>query len=121
MRTAVYVGFLREEYPPFSFATSPADPSDDARVRVDLVPQLEGRDRLTTAFRLILAIPHLVVLALVSIALFVVVVIAFFAVLFTGRWPGGLRDFALGVGRWWLRVQTYLALLADVYPPFTLA
>jgi hypothetical protein len=38
------------------------------------------------------------VLALLGIALFVVVgVIAFFAVLFTGRWPTGLREFALGV------------------------
>src|SRR6266508_6023967 len=87
LRTASYFGFLREEYPPFSFATSPADPGDDPRVRVDLVPQLEGRNRLTTAFRLILAIPHLVVLALVSIALIVVALIGFFAVLFTGRWP----------------------------------
>src|SRR6266508_1647530 len=33
LRTASYFGFLREEYPPFSFATSPADPGDDPRVR----------------------------------------------------------------------------------------
>ena len=46
--------------------------------------------------------------------------ISFFAVLFTGHWPAGLRDFALGVGRWWLRVETYLVLLTDEYPPFTL-
>lgn len=121
MRTSVYFGFLREEYPPFTFATTSSDPGDDARLRVDLVPQLEGRNRLTTAFRLILAIPHMVVLALLSIALIVVVLIAFFAVLFTGRWPGGLRDFALGVGRWWLRFEAYLLLLTDDYPPFTLS
>jgi hypothetical protein len=120
LRTATYFGFLREEYPPFSFATTPADPGDDPRVSVDLVPQLDGRNRLTVAFRLILAIPQLIVLALLAIALFVVGVIAFFAVLFTGRWPGGLRDFALGVGRWWLRVNAYLVLLTDEYPPFTL-
>jgi hypothetical protein len=121
LRTATYFGFLREEYPPFSFTTTPADPGDDPRVAVDLVPQLEGRNRLTVAFRLILAIPHLIVLALLGIALFVVGVIAFFAVLFTGRWPGGLRDFALGVGRWWLRVNAYVVLLTDEYPPFTLS
>jgi Domain of unknown function (DUF4389) len=121
LRTATYFGFLREEYPPFSFATTPADPGDDPRVGVDLVPELEGRNRLTVAFRLILAIPQLIVLALLGIALFVVGVIAFFAVLFTGRWPGGLRDFALGVGRWWLRVNAYLVLLTDEYPPFRLS
>ena len=121
LRTAVYFGFLREEYPPITFTTTPVDPGDDARVGVDLVPQLEGRNRLTVAFRLILAIPHLIVLALLGIAVLVVGVIAFFAVLFTGRWPAGLRDFVLGVGRWWLRFQAYLLLLSDEYPPFTLA
>jgi Domain of unknown function (DUF4389) len=121
LRTATYFGFLREEYPPFGFATTPADPGDDPRVGVEFVPQLEGRNRLTVAFRLILAIPQLIVLALLGIALFVIGVIGFFAVLFTGRWPGGLRDFALGVGRWWLRVEAYLVLLTDEYPPFTLS
>ena len=42
LRTATYFGFLREEYPPFSFSTTPADPGDDPHVRVEVVPQLEG-------------------------------------------------------------------------------
>jgi hypothetical protein len=120
LRTATYFGFLREEYPPFSFTATPSDPGDDPRVRAEFVPQLEGRNRLTVAFRLILAIPHFIVLALLGIAVFFVGVIAFFAVLFTGRWPEGLRNFVLGVGRWWLRFQAYLLLLTDEYPPFTL-
>jgi hypothetical protein len=121
LRTATYFGFLREDYPPFGFTTTASDPGDDRRVGVELAPQLENRNRWTVAFRLILVIPHLVVLALLGIALFVVGVIAFFAVLFTGRWPDGLRHFALGVGRWWLRVEIYLVLLTDEYPPFTLS
>jgi hypothetical protein len=121
LRTATYAGFLREEYPPFGFATTAADPGDDPRVQVGFVPELEDRNRLTVAFRLILAIPQLIVLAALTVALFVVGVIAFFAVLFTGRWPEGLRDFALGVGRWFLRVQAYLVLLTDEYPPFSLS
>lgn len=120
LRVATYEGFMREEYPPFSFATTPEDPGDDPRVRVDVHPQLEDRNRLTVAFRLILVIPHIIVLALLGVALFFVAVIAFFAVLFTGRWPGGLRNFALGVGRWWLRANAYLLLLTDDYPPFSL-
>jgi hypothetical protein len=121
LRTATYAGFLREEYPPFGFTTTPPDPGDDPRVGVELVPKLEGRNRLTVGFRLILAIPQLIVLAALFIALLVVALIALFAVLFTGRWPQGLRDFALGVGRWWLRVQAYLVLLTDEYPPFSLS
>jgi hypothetical protein len=120
IRTATYTGFLREEYPPFTLDTTTTDPGDDPRARVDVDPQIEDRNRVTTGFRLILAIPHVIVLAVLGIALAVVLIIAFFAVLFTGRWPEALRTFALGVGRWWLRVQVYLLLLTDDYPPFTL-
>jgi hypothetical protein len=118
LRTATFAGFVREEYPPFTFATTPADPADDPRISVNVVPQLTDRNRLTTGFRFILVIPQFIVVALLGIALWVVGLIGFFAVLFTGRWPAGLRDFALGVGRWWLRVQAYWLLLTDEYPPF---
>jgi hypothetical protein len=120
LRTMTYVGFLREEYPPFTYVTTTGDPGDDPRPRVDVAPDLGDRDRVTTGFRLILVIPHILVLAALAIAVVVVGVIAFFAVVFTGQWPVGLRDFVLGVARWWLRVQAYLLLLTDEYPPFTL-
>jgi hypothetical protein len=41
-------------------------------------------------------------------------------VLFTGRWPDGLRDFVIKVMRWGVRVQAYFLLLTDEYPPFAL-
>jgi hypothetical protein len=120
VRTYTYVAFMREEYPPFSFESTAADPGDDPRVRVDFTPQLDGRNRLTVFFRIILVIPHIVLLAVLGIGAWVVGVIAFFAVLFTGRWPDGLRDFVLKVMRWGLRLQSYYLLLNDVYPPFEL-
>ena len=68
-----------------------------------------------------LAIPHYVVLFFLSIGAFFAVVIAWFAILFTGRYPRGLFDFVVGVGRWWLRVEAYAFLLVtDRYPPFSL-
>jgi hypothetical protein len=121
LRAYVYAGFMREEYPPFAFGMMAADPGEDSRLRVDFQPELENRNRLTTAFRLILAIPHIIVLAFLFIGVVVVWWIAFFAVLFTGRWPEGLRTFVLNVMQWSLRVQAYLALLTDQYPPFALA
>jgi hypothetical protein len=121
LRTMTYVLFMREEYPPFAFVTTSGDPGEDARLRVEFTPQLEDRNRLTTAFRLILVIPHIIVLIALDIAAFFVVLVSFFAVLFTGRWPAGARQFVLGVARWWLRVQSYLLLLHDEYPPFTLS
>jgi hypothetical protein len=119
-RVLTYAGFMREEYPPFNFDVTAADRGDDPRVRVDVTPELENRNRLTVAFRLILVIPQIVVIAFLGVAAVVAFVIAFFAVLFTGTWPTGLRDFVLGVIRWNLRVQAYLLLLTDIYPPFTL-
>jgi hypothetical protein len=120
-RTYTYAAFLREEYPPFTFDSSPTDPGDDPRIRVDVVPQLEDRNRLTTFFRIILIIPQVFVLAILGIGAEFALLIAFFAVLFTGRWPAGLRDYVLRVMRWGIRVQTYYLLLTDEYPPFELS
>lgn len=69
----------------------------------------------------LLAIPHILVLVVLTIAAFFAVVAAWFAILFTGRYPRGLFDFVVGVGRWWLRVEAYAFLLVtDRYPPFSL-
>jgi hypothetical protein len=121
MRTMTYAGFLRAEYPPFGFDMTAADPGTDPRVRVDIRPQLEGRNRLTVGFRIILAIPLLIVAALLFIAGFFVWLAAFFAVLFTGHWPEGMRSFGLKIFAFSLRVQTYVLLLSDEYPPFALS
>jgi Domain of unknown function (DUF4389) len=77
--------------------------------------------RLTVLVRIILAIPHLVVLYILSIASEVVALICWFAALFTGRLPGGLADFQVGYLRWLTRFAAYLFLLTDDYPPFEFA
>ena len=68
-----------------------------------------------------LAIPHYVVLACLGFAAWIVTIIAWFAILFTGKYPRGMFDFVVGVGRWGLRVAAYAFLLVtDRYPPFSL-
>ena len=119
-RAAAYGQFMREEYPPFSFETVPQDPGDYAGVRTELAPELEDRNRLTTAFRFILVIPHVFVLAILGFVVFFAMIGAFFVVLFTGRWPDGLFTFVLGYMRWTTRVNAYFLLLTDEYPPFSL-
>ncbi len=119
-RAYVYMGFMVEEYPPCAFQTTAADPGDYPRVRVDFAPQLEDRNRVTTFFRLVMVIPHLVVLVVLAIGAIVCGLIGFFAVLFTGRWPDGLRAFVAKVIRYSVRMMAYFMLLTDEYPPFTL-
>jgi hypothetical protein len=70
--------------------------------------------------RLILVLPHLVVLFFLLLGWLVSTVIAWFAILFTGSYPPSLLPFGLGVMRWALRVEAYLLLLVDEYPPFAL-
>ena len=79
---------------------------------------VEKRSRLTTFFRLLLVIPHAIVLALYAIAAAVVVIVAWFAILFTGRWPRGMYDFVAGFLRYATAVHGYWYLLTDKYPPF---
>ena len=69
----------------------------------------------------LLAIPHYVVLFFLVVGAFFAVIVAWFAILFTGRYPRGIFDYVVGVGRWGLRVEAYAFLLVtDHYPPFSL-
>jgi hypothetical protein len=79
---------------------------------------VEGRSRLTTFFRAILAIPQLVFAAFYGIAFFIAYIAAWFALLFTARWPISLYEFMGGFLRYITRVTAYLYLGVDEYPPF---
>jgi hypothetical protein len=80
---------------------------------------VEKRSRLTTFFRVLLAIPHIIFLYFYGLAAGVVVIISWFALLFTGRYPLGMYDFVAGSLRYSTRVYGYLWLLNDEYPPFS--
>lgn len=69
-----------------------------------------------------LAIPHVIILSFLYIAVTVCTVISWFTILFTGNYQRGLFDFVVGVIRWSLRVGAYAILLTtDRYPPFRLS
>src|SRR3984957_2431762 len=76
--------------------------------------------RVTVIFRIILAIPQFVVLIFLGIAGLVVSLIGWFASLFTGRLPDFAHTYLSGLIRWEIRVNAYVLLLTDEYPPFTL-
>jgi hypothetical protein len=68
----------------------------------------------------IMAIPHIVVLYVLNIVVSVVTFIAWFAILFTGRYPPGLFDVAVGVMRYQWRVGTFYLFMREPYPAFGL-
>ncbi len=113
-RVVLYGALLDDRYP-----------STDERQSLTLeIPYPDVPNELNRWLPLVkwlLAIPHYIVLFFLAIAAVVCIVIAWFAILFTGRYPRGLFDFVVGVGRWSLRVSAYAILLAtDRYPPFSL-
>ena len=112
VRALSYVALLQDAYPPLGDAPYPA--------ALDIVDPPEPRERLTVAFRLILGIPHFVALFFVLIAWVVTSVIAWFAIVITGTGPLGLLTFGVGALRWRLRLEAYLLLMVDEYPPFSL-
>jgi hypothetical protein len=79
---------------------------------------LRERNRLTTFFRLIVAIPWLLVGMVYLLAAYVVVLIAWFALVILGRYPQGMYDFVGGVLRYSMRVNAFVTLQTDAWPPF---
>jgi hypothetical protein len=113
-RVGAFFVLLTDEYP---------STVEEQKVHLQLdYPDVErDLNRWLPLVKWFLAIPHFVVLFFLSVGAFFAVVIAWFAILFTGRYPRGLFDFVVGVGRWWLRVEAYAFLLVtDRYPPFSL-
>ena len=117
-RVVSYAGFLRNEYPPFSFETVTADDGiDPATLTMNRPAEF---NRWAPLYKWLIAIPHYFVLFVLEIGLLFVIIIAFFAVIFTGEYPKALRDYYVGVFRWYIRVDSYVYLMHDAYPPFSL-
>lgn len=117
-RTVSYMYFMRESYPPFEFDAANLDTgTDPARLSV-AYPERLSRGLIFVKW--LLVIPHFIALMVLGIGAFFVGIAAFFVVLFTGKWPEGMRRFLVGVVRWSTRASAYLYLLTDAYPPFSL-
>jgi hypothetical protein len=77
------------------------------------------RSRLTVFFRLIIAIPHFIVLTLWGFVAELLLIVVWLVTIFTGRVPDGMHDFIASFLRYLTRVSAYLLLLADPFPPFS--
>ena len=108
-RAVAYLLLLTDEYPPFALR--------DAAYPVRLVVGSGKLNRLTVAFRVVLAIPVAIVSLLVNPGLAVIVVVAGWpAALFAGRLPAPLHQAFAAVLRYVIRYLGYLYLLTGTYP-----
>src|SRR3954462_5981522 len=110
-----------DRYPPFSLDDHPDYPAR---------PHVDSPDQLSRGLVLIkwwlLAIPQLLIICVLAgggygVGLIgLLVLFAAVALLFTGRYPRSMFDFIMGLNRWYFRVNAYIALMTDQYPPFRL-
>jgi hypothetical protein len=78
----------------------------------------KDRNRLTTFFRLIVAVPWILVAYVYLLAQTVVVIVAWFALVLLGRYPEAMYDFVGGILRFSMRVTAFLTLQTDAWPSF---
>jgi hypothetical protein len=114
-----YLFLLTGRYPssdPAAYESANVYRADPIRMTVD--DDLR-RSRLTTFFRLLLAVPHFVWLVLWGIAVLVAVIASWFATLFRGTPPPGLHRFVSAYLRYQTHVYAFVQLVANPFPGFT--
>jgi hypothetical protein len=90
----------------------------------ELLPEIDianpgPQPRLTVFFRLILLIPHFIVLWALGIGSALIAIVSWFAALFTAQTPEFARNYQSAYLNWQVRVDAYLFFLSSQYPPFS--
>ena len=112
-RTIAYGALLCDSYPSFGGADDPAYP-----IRMEFAGPLAHYSRLKTFFRIILAIPIVILRYTINLLLQIGAFAAWFVIVFTGKMPRGLYDLMVFANSYTARSDAYLTLLTETYPPF---
>jgi hypothetical protein len=112
-RVTAYAALLCDPYPSFGGADDPAYP-----VRMGFEGPLEGYSRAKTLFRIILAIPIVILRYVMQILLEIGAIGAWIVIVITGKMPRGLFDVMVLANSYTARSDAYLYLLTETYPPF---
>jgi hypothetical protein len=113
-RVMAFLALLTDEYPSVEYEQA-------VHIDISYPDAATELNRWLPLVKWLPAIPHWIVLGVLSLAATICVILAWFAILVTGSYPRPLFDFVVGVFRWWLRVSAYALLLTtDQYPPFSL-
>ncbi len=113
-----YAFLLTERYPDSDpLAAVPDVPEREDPIHLELSDDLR-RSRLTVFFRFLLALPHLIWLALWGILVALCAILNWFATLFAGRSPEWLHGFLAAYVRYYFHVYGFLSLIANPFPGF---
>src|SRR6059036_1375826 len=123
-------------------AQVPYDPSVSYPLSIEIQAARTNRNRLTVAFRLILAIPHLLLVGgigmgfavqsgrgdisssvgsetgLLGAVAYILAIVSWFTIVIGGSHIPAIRQYTSFYLRWRVRALSYLMLLQDSYPPF---
>jgi hypothetical protein len=113
-----YALLLTDRYPDSDpLKAVPGLPLRADPIHLDVEGELR-RSRLTVFFRLLLAIPHLIWLALWGILALLAAIVSWFATLFAGRSPAWAHRFLSAYLRYQFHVYAFLYLIANPFPGF---
>jgi hypothetical protein len=116
-RLIMYLFGLTNNYPAFSME-APGDvviPRPESSSRFFAIPIIGA------LVKVILLIPHLIVLYVLGIVVGLCQLVIWIPVLFTGTYPGWAFGLVSGYIIWYTRVYSYLLGLTDAYPPFAMS
>ena len=118
-RTWAWIDALTDEYPPFEWG----EPDYPAKLTVGDNPEPSKGLAVAGIFliKLLMIIPHLILLTFVIVGAFFAAWFNFFKIAFTGESSQAVHEFLTGTIRWALRVNGWAYGLTDEYPPFRLA
>ena len=106
-----YLALLTDKLP----GDSTAGPNSQFEITPTGTPTVGG-----TLARIILIIPHAIVIAILSMVAALLIIFAAVMILVRGSYPNSVYNFLRGWVRWQARVLAYMAALVDEYPPFSL-
>jgi hypothetical protein len=116
-----WLGYIVGFYAYLSLLTDRLPSGDSTAEAVHFEVRPSGSPSTGSALiRIVLAIPSVIVLALLWFVGTILVLVAAISVLMNESYPSGIYDFLRGLNRWNARLLAYLASLVEPYPPFSL-
>jgi hypothetical protein len=120
IRVSTYYYGFSDQYPPFTFDGSIPGHADITWEEGQSANLFWAVPVLGLAVKLVILIPHIVILYALSLVAGLLALVTWVPVLFTGQYPEWGRSLIGGYLRWYTRVALYLLGLTDRYPPFQL-